>query len=82
MQFRNKIYTIEVYRLVFILLIAVMHFREDWNNAVLQKAWYEGAWLGVDFFFILSGFFLMKHFSSKEGSLHHQQLKKGGGEAL
>lgn len=75
MQFRNKIYTIEVYRLVFILLIAVMHFREDWNNTVLQKAWYEGAWLGVDFFFILSGFFLMKHFSSKEGSLHHQQLK-------
>lgn len=48
---------IEFYRFLMILGVAILHFSEDYR----VKTFY-GGYLGVDFFFILSGFFLMMHF--------------------
>ncbi|MDD6572313.1 MAG: acyltransferase [Thermoflexaceae bacterium] len=48
---------IELYRFLMILGVAILHFSEDYNAKV-----FYGGYLGVDFFFILSGYFLMIHF--------------------
>lgn len=50
---------IEIYRFIMIMGVAILHFSEDYTQN--QKGFY-GGYLGVDFFFILSGFFLMMHF--------------------
>lgn len=54
---------IEFYRFLMIMGVAILHFSEDYSTKV-----FYGGYLGVDFFFMLSGYFLMVHF------LKHEQM--------
>jgi len=49
----------EMYRVLMILAIAILHFSEDYTGL---PGILPGGYLGVDFFFLLSGYFLMQHF--------------------
>lgn len=53
----RKNYEIELYRFVMILGVALFHFYEDCSSRI-----YVRGYLGVDFFFVVSGYFLMIHF--------------------
>lgn len=53
---------IEFYRFIAIICIAVFHFNIQYTGEFLLP---KGGYLGVEFFFILSGFFLMKTFKSE-----------------
>lgn len=48
---------IEIYRFLMIIAVSVIHFNEDLKIELLK-----GGYLGVDFFFVLSGFYLMFYF--------------------
>lgn len=68
----NKVYTFELYRFIFIILIAIMHFKEDClmagyaaENVGGGVKYLTGAYLGVDFFFILAGFFVYVSYSKQ-----------------
>lgn len=50
-------YTVEFYRFITIIFIAVFHFGIQYTG---KFHWPKGGYLGVEFFFILSGFFLMR----------------------
>lgn len=56
-QMKRKNSEIELYRFLMIIGVAILHFTEDYNGKI-----FYGGYLGVDFFFILSGYFLMIHF--------------------
>lgn len=53
---------LELYRFVMAILIATLHFSEDYAG---YYGPIPGGFLGVDFYFILSGYFLMRSFESK-----------------
>jgi len=61
----EKIYSIEFYRFIFTMIIAIMHFKEDFNkinNNLSFPNIFKGGGLGVDFFFIILGFFCYESF--------------------
>lgn len=48
---------IDIYRMIFCIMIVVYHSNKFWGNEVhFAQGWY----IGVDFFFLLSGLFLMQ----------------------
>lgn len=51
----QKNYTIEFFRLIFTIIICIYHIQ-----SILSKEYIPGAYIGVEFFFILSGFYLYK----------------------
>lgn len=55
---------IEVLRFLMILGVMILHFSEDYID---ERGIVWGGHLGVDFFFVLSGFFLYKHYMKKKG---------------
>ena len=66
---RNK--TIEFYRFFTILIIAIFHFNAQYfRDGAGLSLWPKGGYLGVDFFFIISGMFLMYHFKSHDDSAY------------
>lgn len=59
-MYRNR--CIEFWRFIFAFAIVVMHFNETYQIKVFgtfRTAFFSGAGLGVDFFFILSGFLMV-----------------------
>lgn len=50
---------VDIYRLIFILLIMAHHL-------YVSDAPFESAWIYVEFFFILSGYYTMKHYAGME----------------
>lgn len=54
---------IEAYRFVMAIMVAMLHFSEDYAG---YHGPFPGGFLGVDFFFILSGFCLMQNFESRK----------------
>ena len=48
---------IELYRFIMIMGVTILHFTEDYSLLP-----FYGGYLGVDFCFILAGYFLMVHF--------------------
>lgn len=52
---------IEFLRFFMILGVAILHFSEDYFDI---RGIIQGGHLGVDFFFLISGFFLSKHFDT------------------
>lgn len=50
---------IEMYRGLMSILIAILHFSEDYTGTT---GIFPGAYLGVEFYFIISGYFLMSNF--------------------
>lgn len=53
-------YAIDFFRIVFTLIVCWHHFQFN------TKEWIHTGWLSVEFFFILSGFYLYKNFKDKE----------------
>lgn len=73
----QKIKNIEALRFLFILSIIACHFRtlisDNFLNVPIYKYFYDGTgWLGlpVDFFFIISGFFLFANIDYSQGFLN------------
>lgn len=60
---KNKNVELELYRFVMAIMIATLHFSEDYAG---NHGPFPGGYLGVDFYFILSGFFLMRNYESKK----------------
>ncbi len=52
---------IEFFRFLFCCMICLHHFRDFGDGTV-----FVGGFLGVDIFFVISGFFLMNHFMTRE----------------
>lgn len=67
---------IEVFRFLFICAIAIMHF----SNSYFHSApYFSGAYIGTEFFFLVSGFMIMKAAASKKASPFRftlQRMKK------
>lgn len=56
---------IEFFRFLFICAIAIMHF----SNSYFKSApYFSGAYIGTEFFFLVSGFMIMKTASTKKSS--------------
>lgn len=55
----NKNLIIELYRFLFTCIIFIYHFR-TYSEIQNIKGNFSGGYLGVEFFFLISGFFLMK----------------------
>ena len=66
----QKNHAIEIYRYFFALFICTLHFKEYFGNPYP----FGGAYLSVEFFLILSGFFLMQTIDSKKWSGQPEQL--------
>lgn len=59
----NRNQEIEVFRFLFICAIAIMHF----SNSYFKSApYFSGAYIGTEFFFLVSGFMIMKAASAKK----------------
>lgn len=58
---KTKNYVVEFLRLVFMILICFHHFQPHLNIKIVNSAY-----LGVEFFFILSGFYLYKSFNKSK----------------
>lgn len=56
----NKNPSIEFYRFLFTCIIFIYHFR-TYNNSQNMKGNFSGGYLGVEYFFIISGVFLMQN---------------------
>lgn len=59
----RKLYNLELYRFVFAVAIMIYH---SFYLLRLPKHFSAGGWLCVEFFFIISGYFTVKHFSKQE----------------
>ncbi len=57
---------IDLLRLLFCIFVCLFHYK--------KKLHFGGGYLGVDFFFILSGFFLMRSFEGKRGELAQRDV--------
>ncbi|MCH5282276.1 MAG: acyltransferase [Treponema sp.] len=55
---KNKNYSIEFWRILFTYLVILLHFE---GMITSERRYFICCYLGVEFFFILSGFFLMRH---------------------
>lgn len=55
---------LEFYRFVFVAFIFLMHFR-SYGNFSFDKNYFSAGYLGVEYFFILSGFFMMQRIENK-----------------
>lgn len=63
MPTRNQ--EIEIFRFLFICAIAIMHFC---NSYFHSAPYFSGAYIGTEFFFLVSGFMIMKSASAKKVS--------------
>jgi peptidoglycan/LPS O-acetylase OafA/YrhL len=62
---------LDVLRLIAVLLVLGRHFaHEAVSSSGFLAAWYRGGWIGVDVFFVLSGFLI-------SGLLFDEQRKRG-----
>lgn len=59
MAYSKRNNALEFYRFVFIVFIFFMHFR-SYGGFEGDKNYFAGGYLGVEYFFILSGFFMMQ----------------------
>lgn len=65
MKERSQNGCINMFRIIFTMLIAFLHFESAMYNVDTRRV-YEGGYLAVDFFFVLSGFFLAHSFNIKQ----------------
>lgn len=64
MKTENSSCMIDIYRLLFTIGICLMHFETAYFYS--ENRIFEGCYLGVEFFFVLSGYLLAKTFESKK----------------
>lgn len=55
----GKNYTLEFYRFFFVCILFILHFRK-YGNFTSANGAFNGGYLGVDFFFLVSGFLMMR----------------------
>lgn len=70
-----KNYQIEFWRYFFTCVICMLHFEAGYFTDGSQPV-FKCGYLGVEFFFILSGFFLMKHLERQEESAVKYTFKR------
>lgn len=63
---KNRNNAIDFYRYFFMVMICILHIKEYYGNPYP----FGGAYLPVEFFFVLSGFFIMQHTYKSENSEH------------
>ena len=69
----RKNYAIEWYRYFFAFFICTLHFKEYFGDPYP----FGGAYLAVEFFFIVSGFFLMQSIDRQKGGTEGLGLERG-----
>jgi peptidoglycan/LPS O-acetylase OafA/YrhL len=67
---QSRLLTLDVLRVVAVLLVIGHHVRLPTDAHPLLRAWHRGGWVGVDLFFVLSGFLV-------SGLLFREHLKYG-----
>ena len=58
---KERNYTIDFFRIIFMLIICITHMQ-----GALQVYYMKNGWLGVEFFFILSGYYLYKSYQKNK----------------
>ena len=66
---RNR--TVEFYRFFFVCVIYILHGRNHKDQWFLQDGAFQGGYLAVEFFFILSGFFIAKKCQKEQESIQN-----------
>lgn len=65
---------LDYYKIILTLAVCVMHFENEFYNS--GRRIFEGMYLAVDFFFILSGFFICYAYMNAPGTSAWEYLKK------
>lgn len=63
---------IELMRFIMTLCVAVLHFSEDYGFVGI----FNGGYLGVDFFFVIGGFYLANHYVREKDNSSFLPMKK------
>ena len=71
---REYFIRLDYYKIILTIAVCVMHFENEFYNSARRV--FEGMYLAVDFFFILSGFFICYAYMNSPGISTWEYLKK------
>lgn len=71
---REKNRTVEFFRFLFCCIIFILHFR-SYGEFPTENGYFNGGYLGTEYFFILSGFLMMRKFEECTPCAPHEEGK-------
>ena len=77
---KNYSYAIDIYKFLFTVGVCLMHYEGIYFLS--ENRMFEGFYLAVDFFFVLSGFFLYRSIKSSKYESAWQYTKKKAKEFM